>query len=78
MTEERGSKKGMHVTTIRFGDELWEVVSEEAARQGVSVAQYVREATVSRIAYARGSRDALLVEAARVRDELLADLGALE
>jgi GAF domain-containing protein len=40
----------MHVTTVRFGDELWEQLDREATREGVSVAQYVRDAALLRIA----------------------------
>lgn len=40
----------MHVTTVRFGDDLWERLDQEATREGVSVAQYVRDAALLRIA----------------------------
>jgi hypothetical protein len=44
----------MHQTTVRFGPDLWEEIEVEAARSGVSVAQYVRDATLMRVAYTRG------------------------
>jgi hypothetical protein len=40
----------MHQTTIRFGRELWEKLEVAAERGGVSAAQYVREATIERLA----------------------------
>ncbi|MGX6450088.1 ribbon-helix-helix domain-containing protein, partial [Patulibacter sp. S7RM1-6] len=42
----------MHQTTIRFGNDLWEALAAAAQREGVSVAQYVREAAVARLAQA--------------------------
>ncbi len=46
----------MRATTIRFSPELWARLEQEAAREGVSVAQYVRDAALFRIAYNAGSR----------------------
>jgi hypothetical protein len=46
----------MRATTIRFTPELWELLEQEAAQEGVSVAQYVRDASLFRVAYAAGSR----------------------
>jgi hypothetical protein len=46
----------MHQTTVRFSAELWESLEEECARLGVSVAQFLREAALTRIAYAAGKR----------------------
>jgi len=40
----------MHATTVRFTDDLWELLEGEAARQGVSVAQFVRDAALLRVA----------------------------
>ncbi len=40
----------MHQTTVRFGADLWHELVREAERGGVSVAQYVREAAVARLA----------------------------
>lgn len=40
----------MHQTTIRFGNDLWRALTRSAEEQGTSVAQYVREAAVARMA----------------------------
>ena len=46
----------MRATTIRFTPELWELLEREARREGVSVAQYVRDAALFRAAYGLGER----------------------
>jgi hypothetical protein len=46
----------MHQTTVRFGSDLWVELEREAARLGVSVAHYVREAALARLAYTEGER----------------------
>lgn len=46
----------MRATTVRFGDALWRLVEREAARDGLSAAQYIRDATILRTAYAMGQR----------------------
>ena len=46
----------MHQTTVRFGSDLWEALEDECARLGVSVAQYLREAALTRLIYAAGRR----------------------
>src|SRR3954453_6462806 len=40
----------MHQTTLRFGHSLWSDLDEAARDAGVSIAQYVREAAVARLA----------------------------
>lgn len=40
----------MHASTVRFGDDLWAEIEREAAREGVSVAQFVRDAALLRVA----------------------------
>jgi hypothetical protein len=40
----------MHQTTVRFGADLWRELVNEADRVGVSVAQYVRDAALVRLA----------------------------
>jgi len=42
----------MHQTTLRFGPDLWAALVSESTRSGVSVAQYVRDAAVVRLALA--------------------------
>lgn len=53
-----GSAKGttMRVTAIRVGADLWRLLEAEAARVGVSVSQYVREAALMRAAAAATAR----------------------
>ena len=46
----------MRATTIRFTPELWALLQREAEREGVSVAQYVRDAALVRVAYSAGER----------------------
>lgn len=46
----------MRATTVRFSDALWTLVEREANREGVSAAQYIRDATILRTAYAMGQR----------------------
>jgi hypothetical protein len=51
------AKTHMHQTTVRFGRDLWLVLEQEAERLGVSAAQYVREATLARLAYSAAMQD---------------------
>jgi hypothetical protein len=46
----------MHQTTVRFGEDLWEALEQECDRVGLSVAQFVREAALARLAYAAAKR----------------------
>lgn len=46
----------MRATTVRFGDDLWAMLEREAENAGVSAAQFVREATILRIAMLAGLR----------------------
>jgi GAF domain-containing protein len=46
----------MRATTVRFGDALWRLLEREAEREGVSGAQFIRDATILRVAYAMGQR----------------------
>src|SRR5260221_7987469 len=52
----------MHQTTVRFGPDLWEAIEVERSRLGVSAAQFVREATLARLAYTAGRRGELEYE----------------
>ena len=46
----------MRATTVRFGEDLWQLLEREAATAGVSAAQFVREATILRLAMLSGMR----------------------
>jgi GAF domain-containing protein len=46
----------MRATTVRFGEDLWTMLEQEAARSGLSAAQFVREATILRLAMLAGMR----------------------
>ena len=46
----------MRATTVRFSEDLWELLEREAARQGISAAQFVREASILRAAFLIGKR----------------------
>jgi hypothetical protein len=59
MDAETRTPRKMRQTTLRFGEELWRSLEVEAERDGVSVAQYVRDAAVGRLAYEAGRRDEL-------------------
>jgi GAF domain len=47
---------GMRATTVRFGEDLWAMLERESRRSEVSAAQFVREATILRLAALAGSR----------------------
>jgi PAS domain S-box-containing protein len=49
-----GRRSGMHQTTLRFGPALWAELEEAARVGGTSIAQFVREAAVARLAYTAG------------------------
>ncbi len=49
-------KRKMRATTVRFSQELWDMLDHEARASGVSVAQFVRDAALSRVMYAAGRR----------------------
>jgi hypothetical protein len=59
----------MRATTVRFSEDLWRLLEREAGREGVSAAQFIRDASVMRAAYAMGRRGEAAYEA-------LAQLGA--
>jgi hypothetical protein len=46
----------MHQTTVRFGSDLWDQLEREARSSGVSAAQYVRDATLARLAHTAAQR----------------------
>jgi GAF domain-containing protein len=54
----------MRATTVRFGEALWRLLEREAMREGVSSAQFIRDATIMRVAYGMGQRGDAAFEAA--------------
>src|SRR3954447_6956449 len=46
----------MRATTVRFSDDLWALLEREAGAQGVSAAQFIRDATTLRVAILGGRR----------------------
>jgi hypothetical protein len=59
----------MRATTVRFAEALWTLVEHEAHREGVSAAQFIRDASVMRAAYAMGQRGDPDFEAALARTQ---------
>ncbi len=47
--------RNMRATTIRFPNDLWDQLEREAKQQGISVAQYVRDAALYRVAFSAGA-----------------------
>jgi GAF domain-containing protein len=46
----------MRATTVRFSDDLWQLLDDESTLQGISAAQFVRDATIVRLAFLAGRR----------------------
>ena len=46
----------MRATTVRFRDDLWDLLEAEAAGQGTSAAQFVRDAVILRLGYLSAQR----------------------
>jgi GAF domain len=44
----------MRATTVRFSEDLWELLEAEASQQGISAAQFVRDAAMLRLGTLRG------------------------
>ena len=47
----------MRATTVRFSEDLWELLEAEAELQGISSAQFVRDATIMRLGVLVGRRE---------------------
>jgi hypothetical protein len=47
----------MRATTVRFGEDLWQILDGEATHQGISAAQFVRDSAIVRLAQLARSRD---------------------
>lgn len=58
----------MRKTTVRLSDRLWELIQGEAQREGVTGAQYIREAVIARVFYDQGLRGAAFGEPASSRE----------
>src|SRR6478752_4514869 len=63
----------MRATTVRFSEDLWDLLEAEAATQRISAAQFVRDAAIMRLGILSGRRGDR--EAALTLEELAA--GAL-
>jgi hypothetical protein len=53
----------MRATTVRFSEDLWDLLDTEASRQGISAAQFVRDSAIMRLGVLsarRGDTDATL------------------
>ena len=46
----------MRATTVRFSEDLWQLLDDESSIQGISAAQFVRDATIVRLAFLAGRR----------------------
>jgi GAF domain-containing protein len=46
----------MRATTVRFSEDLWQLLDDESTMQGISAAQFVRDATIVRLAFLAGRR----------------------
>jgi hypothetical protein len=76
----RTTPRKMHQTTVRFGEDLWTSLEQEARRLGVSIAHYVRDAALRRLSYEAGRRHELQAseEPRKLRELDLEALGAQE
>jgi len=63
----------MRATTVRFSEDLWELLETKASHQGISAAQFVRDAAIMRLGILSGRRGDL--EAALTLEKVAA--GAL-
>ena len=68
----------MRATTVRFSEDLWRLLEREAEREGVSAAQFIRDASVMRAAYAMGRRGEVAYEAGIALKELASESSSLE
>src|SRR3954468_21547842 len=66
---------GMRATTVRFGDDLWAMLERESQGLGISAAQFVREATILRLAMLAGARGDSQAEATIAEVAARATLG---
>lgn len=65
----------MREAKIRFGAALWNLIQEEASRDGVSASQFVREAAMVRaVVYRMRRGEDYETEYLRILDRLRSDL----
>jgi hypothetical protein len=50
------AKAQVRATTVRFPEEVYELVERETDLAGISISQYIREATLARLAFSAGRR----------------------
>jgi len=62
----------MHTTTVRFDSETWAQLKDTCSRAGIPAAQYVREATIARLAV--GAHVAEVIALRRDLEQLRAQL----
>jgi uncharacterized protein (DUF1778 family) len=62
----------MKNVTLRFGGRVWDLIQEEAAIDGISASQFVREAALARAIHAQARRDPK-----RLWEDILADVRKL-
>lgn len=67
----------MRATTIRFNDAYYEAMARRATEQGVSFAQYVREAALLRYSFENGVRTGASPATLERIDELVAEIRRL-
>lgn len=60
---------GMHDIKVRFTRRSWELIREEAAVDGVSASQFIREAALARTVYMRTRRGE--IEAGEIQGEIV-------
>lgn len=65
----------MRPSTVRFSESMWRLVAQEAGAEGITVAQFVREAAILRAMQLQVERGELdpTVEALRAAVERLRD-----
>lgn len=51
------SAMSLRATTVRISDDLWQLLETESGRQGISVAQFLRDAALLRLGQIAGRRD---------------------
>lgn len=54
----------MKVTTVRFSETLYSAIEEQARREGVSTAQFIREAAILRLGQLMAAEDAAVAAVA--------------